>query len=138
MGTCRSRSGAAILLGVALTACQGGASTKADYVGPDTDVLIASFLDTCRDGSSARNGTVAVLGRDFQPGTDVALHWSVAKRDLHGSWRSVVASSAGEFTAHLDLPADDLKPGDRVDVWAQGSGKNGIMALRARVPIGSC
>jgi hypothetical protein len=68
----------------------------------------------------------------------VTLNWSVVKRELHGSWHSVVASSHGDFTAHLELPANRLKPGDVVDVWAQGSGKNGIMALRTKVPIGRC
>jgi hypothetical protein len=138
VGTWSGRFGAAILLGVALTACQGSGSTKANSVGPKNDVLIVSFLDNCRDDSSARNGTVAVAARDFQPHTTVTLRWSVAKRDVQGSWKSVVTSSDGELNTDLDLPADVLKPGDLVEVWAQGSGKDGIMALRAKVPIGSC
>ena len=147
MSTWGGSFGAAILLGIALTACQGNGSTKANFVRPDTNVLIASFMDPCpldgsaRNGtvaSSARNGAVAVLGTDFQPRTTVTLHWSVVERDLQGSWDSVVTSREGEFTANLDLPAEDLRPGDLVDVWAQGSGKDGIMALRTKVPIGSC
>jgi len=138
--------GAAILLGIALTACQGNAGTKANSVRPESNVLIDSFLDSCpQDNSarnprdtSARNGTVAVLGTDFQPRTTVTLHWSVVKRNLQGSWDSVVTSRKGEFTANLDLPADDLRSGDLVDIWAQGSGEDGIMALRTKVPIGPC
>jgi hypothetical protein len=138
--------GAAILLAIALTACQGNDGTKASSVRPE-NVLLASFLDPCHHETSARNGTVAtsarngtveVLGMDFQPQTTVTLNWSVVKRDLQGSWDSVVTSKEGEFTVDLDLPAEDLKPGDLVDVWAQGSSKDGIMALRTKVPIGSC
>ena len=138
VSTWRGRFGAAILLGIALTACQGSGSTKANYVGPENDVMMVSFLDNCPNNRSARNGTVAVAARNFQPGTTVTIRWSVAKRDLGGSWKSVVASSQGELNTDLDLPADELKPGDLVEVWAQGTGKDGIMALRAEVPIGSC
>ena len=146
MSTWGGSVGAAILLVIALTACQGNAGTKANSVRAENNVLIASFLDNCpqdnsarnpRD-SSARNGTVAVLGTDFQPRTTVTLHWSVTKRNLQGSWESVVTSRKGEFTANLDLPADVLRSGDLVDIWAQGSGEDGIMALRTKVPIGPC
>jgi hypothetical protein len=128
---------ATILLGIALTACQGNDGTKANSVLPE-NVLISSFLDPCPQDRSARHGTVAVMGTDFQPRTTVTLNWSVARRDLQGSWDSVVSSKKGDFTAKLDLPAEDLKPGDLVVVWAQGSGKDGIMALSTKVPIGSC
>ncbi|HVQ87121.1 MAG TPA: hypothetical protein VMT88_02965 [Actinomycetes bacterium] len=137
------RLGAVLVLGLALTACQKDPSTTAEFLGPSNSALVIGYSETCAPvqgdvQSAARNSTITVDASKFLPEETVTLHWFVDARQLEGSWESVVTNADGKFQTDLDLPKSELEVGDLVEIWAQGPGKDGIMAVTGKVPIGSC
>lgn len=125
-------------LGMALVACQSDGDTTAEFVGPDTNALLLGYTVTCPDGGSAADGAVQTSGFGFVPGATVTLRWAVEERDLYGSWPNETATPEGELDVRLDLPPGILESGDRVEIWAQGSGPEGITAMREVLEVGSC
>ena len=130
---------AVVMVGLGLAGCQNNdAGSQANFVGPDTNQLVVGYSHTCRDGGLPANGGLSLSGIGFNPGASVDLSWLVASTGLSGTWPSRAATASGDLTAKVQLPPSAFHPGDAVQVWVQGSGPDGITAMRGDATIGSC
>lgn len=121
------------------TACQSddGGRTSA-FTSPDAAELTVGYDVTCPGDTASQRGELALGAEGFTPGTPVTLQWNVATRGINGSWGAVDADKDGLLQASVELEPGEIDPGDDVEVWAEGSSVEGILALSKVVPIGTC
>jgi hypothetical protein len=108
------------------------------FTGPLSNDLIVAAATECSPGRIGIGDTVRVSGFDYIPDTVVTLRWIVETRDETGTWDSVQADDNGLFTAPLKISREMAKPGDILDIQAEGQGETGIMVLAAELEVGDC
>ena len=130
--------GLAAVAGFSASACQAPDDQVRSYSGPNLNLLVMGYTHACNDGRSSPTGGLVISAGPFLADAEVRLHWSVGVRGLYGTWPPADAARTGDFRTRVKLPEKVLSPGDKVQIWAQGAGPEGIAAYRGRARIGNC
>ena len=123
-----------------LAACQGDdGGDSAEFIGPNAgELTVDAYVGCDADDSATQSDRLALGAEGFTPGTTITLAWEVDTRGLNGSWDGVKASDDGSLSTTVQLPREAIDQGDQVQIWAQGSSSEGLLAVSEVVPIGNC